>query len=119
MFVQMVKSKVKSHFLVKLSPVFEKIAKVLDINATLDRICLTCISPVYGFARVAVVRYVKLSTNSLAIVGLLKPTEALGYCEVCPSCLPEKVHLTLFHMGGGGEGGRFCPPSDCLLYNFR
>ena len=23
--------------------------------------------------------------------------------------------LTLFHMGGGG---RFCPPSDCLLYNF-
>ena len=25
--------------------------------------------------------------------------------------------LILFHMGGGG--GRFCPPSDCLLYNFR
>ena len=22
--------------------------------------------------------------------------------------------LTLFHMG---VGGRFCPPSDCLLYN--
>ena len=20
---------------------------------------------------------------------------------------------------GGGGGGRFCPPSDCLLYNFR
>ena len=25
------------------------------------------------------------------------------------------IGLTLFHM----EGGRFCPPSDCLLYNFR
>ena len=24
--------------------------------------------------------------------------------------------LTLFHLGGGG---RFCPPSDCLLSNFR
>ena len=78
-------TEVKSHFLVKLSLLFEKIAKVLDINATLDRICLTCINPVYGFTRVAVVRYVKLSANSLAIVGLVKPTEALGYCEVCPS----------------------------------
>ena len=27
------------------------------------------------------------------------------------------IHLTLFHIRGGG--GRFCPPSDCLLYNFR
>ena len=67
-------TEVKSHFLVKLSPLFEKIAKVLDINATLERICLTCINPVYGFARVAVVRYVKLSANSLPIVGLLKLT---------------------------------------------
>ena len=33
--------------------------------------------------------------------------------SIISSTMVQKM-LTLFHMGG-----RFCPPSDCLLYNFR
>ena len=48
----------------------------------------------------------------------LLQTFAALFTNFCRESFCCDASLTLFHMGGGG-GGRFCPPSDCFLYNFR
>ena len=67
---------------------------VLDINATLDRTYLH--EPCLRFrenrrCKVCLSNLVqKAKQISLPIIGLLKPTKTLEYCEVCPSWSPEK-----------------------------